>query len=106
MYSYPLDEAADIAFRAASEFVSTNPDAIYEIIWVLFDAGTKAAYDKVLDVLDAEISVDDMNESYNGTNDPIVVGFSMKTRPMRASVTGIRPNLIMLADILRIQSSL
>ncbi|BAK47816.1 MAG: O-acetyl-ADP-ribose deacetylase [Lachnospiraceae bacterium] len=60
VYSYPLDEAADIAVRTASEFVSANPDAIDEIIWVLFDAGTKAAYDKALDVLDAEISVDDI----------------------------------------------
>lgn len=75
VYSYPLDEAADIAVRAASEFVSANPDAFDEIIWVLFDAGTKAAYDKALDVLDAEISVDDMNESDNGTNDPVMIGF-------------------------------
>ena len=75
VYSYFLDEATDIAVRAASEFVSAYPDAIDEIIWVLFDAGTKAAYDKALDVLGAEISVDDMNESDNGTNDPVMVGF-------------------------------
>ena len=48
VYSYPLDQAADIAVHAVSEFVAANPDAMDEIIWVLFDAGTKAAYDKAL----------------------------------------------------------
>ena len=54
VYSYPLREAADIAVHAVSEFVSANPDAMDEIIWVLFDAGTKAAYDKALGTLAAE----------------------------------------------------
>ena len=75
VYSYPLDEASDIAVRAASEFVISNPDAIDEIIWVLFDAGTKAAYDKALDVLSEELSADDKNESDNGTNGPVMIGF-------------------------------
>ena len=46
VYSYPLEQAADIAVHAVSEFVAANPDAIDEIIWVLFDMGTKGAYDK------------------------------------------------------------
>ena len=75
VYSYPLNEAAEIAVHAASEFVSANPDAIDEIIWVLFDAGTKAAYDKALNALGAELSADDMNGSDNGTNDPVMIGF-------------------------------
>ena len=54
VYSYPLREAADIAVQAVSEFVIANPDAMDEIIWVLFDAGTKAAYDKALGTLAAE----------------------------------------------------
>mgnify|MGYP002624382148 CR=1 FL=1 len=53
VYSYPLEQAADIAVHAVSEFVAANPDAIDEIIWVLFDSGTKGAYDKALDALDA-----------------------------------------------------
>ena len=53
VYSYPLREAAEIAVHVASDFVKANPDAIDEIIWVLFDAGTKAAYDKALDTLEA-----------------------------------------------------
>ena len=48
VYSYPLDQAAEIAVHAVSEFVAANPDAMEEIIWVLFDARTKDAYDKVL----------------------------------------------------------
>lgn len=48
VYSYPVDQAADIAIRTACGYVSAHPDAFDEIIWVLFDAGTKAAYDRVL----------------------------------------------------------
>ena len=49
VYSYPLKQAAGIAVRAVSEFVAANPDAFDDIVWVLFDAGTKAAYDRVLE---------------------------------------------------------
>ena len=48
VYSYPLDQAADIAVNAVHAFVADHPDSIDEIIWVLFDARTKAAYDKAL----------------------------------------------------------
>lgn len=51
IYSYPLDQAADIAVHTASEFVAAHPDAIDEIIWVLFDPRTKAAYDRALETL-------------------------------------------------------
>ena len=49
VYSYPLKQAAAVAVRAVSEFVSANPDAFDDIVWVLFDAGTKAAYDRALE---------------------------------------------------------
>ena len=49
VYSYPLKQAAGVAVRAVSEFVSANPDAFDDIVWVLFDAGTKAAYDRALE---------------------------------------------------------
>ena len=48
VYSYPLDQAAAIAVRTVREFVGENPDAFDEILWVLFDERTKAAYDKAL----------------------------------------------------------
>ncbi len=48
VYSYPLEQAAEVAVLAVSEFISANPDAVDEIVWVLFDAKTKAAYDKAL----------------------------------------------------------
>ena len=48
VYSYPLEQAAEIAVHAAAEFVEANPDAIDEIVWVLFDSRTKAAYDNAL----------------------------------------------------------
>ena len=56
VYSYPLEEAADIAVHAASEFVAKNPDAIDEIVWVLFDSRTKAAYDDALAALEKELA--------------------------------------------------
>ena len=49
VYSYPLKQAAAVAVRAVNEFVAANPDAFDDIVWVLFDAGTKAAYDRVLE---------------------------------------------------------
>lgn len=48
IYSYPVDQAADIAVRAVSFFVKYHPDALDDILWVLFDDRTKAAYDKAL----------------------------------------------------------
>ena len=56
VYSYPLEEAAGIAVHAASAFVAENPDAIDEIVWVLFDSRTKAAYDNALATLEKELN--------------------------------------------------
>ena len=56
VYSYPLEQAADVAVRAVSKFISDNPDAIDEVVWILFDAKTKAAYDKALKALEAELA--------------------------------------------------
>ena len=48
VYSYPLDEAAGVAVRTVREYVTAHPDAFDLVMWVLFDARTKAAYDKAL----------------------------------------------------------
>lgn len=48
VYSYPLAQAAEIAVNAVRGFVAEHPDAMDEIVWVLFDPYTKAAYDKAL----------------------------------------------------------
>ena len=56
VYSYPLQQAADVAVHAVSEFVKDNPNEIDEIVWVLFDAKTKAAFDKALKTLEAELA--------------------------------------------------
>ena len=42
--------------HAVSEFVKDNPNDIDEIVWVLFDAKTKAAYDKALKTMEAELA--------------------------------------------------
>lgn len=52
VYSYPVDEAADIAVHAVSKFISENHEAFDEVIWVLFDAGTKSSYDKAVKKLE------------------------------------------------------
>ena len=54
VYSYPLYEAAEIAVHAAAGFVKAHPDAVDEILWVLFDSRTKAAYDDALKKLENE----------------------------------------------------
>ena len=56
VYSYPLEQAADIAVHAASEFVSSNPEKFDEIIWVLFDARTKEVYDSALRTMEKELA--------------------------------------------------
>ena len=56
VYSYPLQQAAAVAVHAVSEFIVANPNAIDEVIWVLFDPRTKAAYDKALKMLEAEFA--------------------------------------------------
>ena len=47
-YAYPLDRAAKIAVETVLEFVKSNPNALDEVLWVLFDAKTKAVYDAAL----------------------------------------------------------
>ena len=56
VYSYPVNKAAGIAVHAASEFISANPDSGDEVVWVLFDAGTKSVYDRVLAELAEDLS--------------------------------------------------
>ncbi|MBR2808261.1 MAG: O-acetyl-ADP-ribose deacetylase [Oscillospiraceae bacterium] len=44
VYHFPLQEAAEIAVWTAREFVTQNPEALDQIMWVLFDSGTFEVY--------------------------------------------------------------
>ena len=55
VYSYPKNLAAEVAVHEVAAFVAGHPDAFDEILWVLFDGDTKAAYDDALDALEAEL---------------------------------------------------
>ncbi len=48
VYSYPVDQAAHAAVSTVAQFVREFPDALREVLWVLFDERTKAAYDFAL----------------------------------------------------------
>lgn len=48
VYSYPLEEASRVAVDAVKAFLEENPAAIDEVVWVLFDPITLAAYEKAL----------------------------------------------------------
>ena len=48
IYSFPLEEAAEIAVRTARDFVKENPDKLNLVMWVLFDDRTLGAYQKAL----------------------------------------------------------
>ena len=48
IYAYPVEQAAEIAVRTVIGFVQENPQALDEVMWVLFDTHTKSAYDKAL----------------------------------------------------------
>lgn len=54
VYSYPLGQASEIAVRAVCDTVKAYPDAFDQIIFVLFDARTKDAYDRALITLEKE----------------------------------------------------
>ena len=56
VYSYPLNQAAEIAVRTVHDFLTDHLDSFDEVIWVLFDAGTKAAYDNALASMLLEIA--------------------------------------------------
>ena len=48
VYSYPVEQAAEIAVHTVVDFVDAHPDALDEVVWVLFDSRTKSAYDSAL----------------------------------------------------------
>ena len=48
VYSYPVQQAAEIAVRTVREVVKEHPAAFDEILWVLFDERTKLVYDGTL----------------------------------------------------------
>ena len=45
VYSYPVQQAAEIAVRTVKAMVDEHPEAFDEIMWVLFDERTKLIYD-------------------------------------------------------------
>ena len=45
VYSYPLDEAAEIAVNAVWEYINENPDAFDFVLFTLFDEKTYATYE-------------------------------------------------------------
>ena len=75
VYSYPLNQAADIAINTVHTFLKENPDSLDEVMWVLFDAGTKAAYDNALASLEAELALTDDADTADGTKAPVMIGF-------------------------------
>ena len=54
VYSYPVDQAAEIAVHTVMDFVAAHPEAMDEIVWVLFDRWTKDAYDRALEKAEAD----------------------------------------------------
>lgn len=48
VYSYPVQQAAEIAVQTVREVVTEYAEAFDEILWVLFDERTKLVYDGVL----------------------------------------------------------
>ena len=48
VYSYPLKQAAEIAAQTVKAVVKEHSKAFDDILWVLFDATTKAVYDDAI----------------------------------------------------------
>lgn len=51
VYSYPLEQAAEIAVRTVHTYIDTNKGDFDRIVWVLFDDRTYRAYEKQIAVL-------------------------------------------------------
>ena len=66
-YSYPLEQAAEIAVNTVVEFVSDHEDTFDEIMWVLFDGKTKSAYDKALETAEANALMMQTDRVFNPT---------------------------------------
>lgn len=52
IYAFPVEQAAEIAVRTVKNFLRENPDSFEEVIWVLFDAKTEAAYQKAVQAVE------------------------------------------------------
>ena len=48
VYSYPVQQAAEIAVQTVRAIMKAYPEAFDEILWVLFDERTKLVYDEAL----------------------------------------------------------
>lgn len=48
IYSFPLQQAAKIAVGTVRAFVEEHPEELDLVEWILFDSGTKQAYDEAL----------------------------------------------------------
>ena len=58
VYSYPVNLAAEIAVHTVVDFVESHPDAMDEIVWVLFDGWTKEAYDRALEKVEKDQQIE------------------------------------------------
>lgn len=45
VYSYPVQQAAEIAVQTVKAVIKEHPEAFDEVLWVLFDERTKLLYD-------------------------------------------------------------
>ncbi len=67
IFSYPLDQAADIAVNTVAGFVKSHPNTLDEIVWVLSSKHIKDVYDKKID----SIKIDESIKIEN----PFIIGF-------------------------------
>lgn len=51
VYSYPIEQAAQIAVSTVKRFLDANPGTVEIIEWVLFDERTFSYYEKEIDLL-------------------------------------------------------
>ena len=72
-YSYPLEQAADIAVNTVVEFVLDHPDAMDEIVWALFGRKTQSAYDKALNIAEERVLKSEPDSSDRSSIDEVEI---------------------------------
>ncbi|MBI5240670.1 MAG: O-acetyl-ADP-ribose deacetylase [Elusimicrobia bacterium] len=51
VYGYPVEKAAPVALRTVADFLAAGKGPIEEVVFVLFDSGTFAAYETALNAM-------------------------------------------------------
>lgn len=72
VFSYPLDQAAEIAVHAVAEFIKKHPDSFDVVVWTLLGNETKTAYDNALKELENDLPKEETEKVASSSPCPMI----------------------------------